>query len=98
MNWIEKKVDEFLFKLNRLTPAGGFMLENGNYGHGMLSEIFISDWLRTALQEAYQRGVEECKVDCKQKAETAALMALNACGVPEEEAVKHARIAVDSVF
>lgn len=58
----------------------------------------VIDWLRTTLTTYGNARFEEGVSDCKHKAETAALMALNACGVPEEEAVRHARITVESVF
>lgn len=53
---IEEEKKAFVYKLNRLTPAGGFMLENGNYGHGMLSETFMTAFLTTAMQRAYEAG------------------------------------------
>lgn len=63
--------------------------------HFTSSELqFVYAFFEKELKSAFEEG----RADCKHKAETAALMALNACGVPEEEAVKHARIAVDSVF
>ena len=105
MNLIEKKVEEFM------NLRSGYMqvVMSGTDAELDAFADKMETWLRTALEEAFLQGRdismkadevlrEEGRADCKRKAETAALMALNACGVPEEEAVKHARIAVESVF
>ena len=65
-----------------------------SFDKGIDHNIGLAKEITTYGNARYEEGVS----DCKHKAETAALMALNACGVTEEEAVKHARIAVDSVF
>jgi hypothetical protein len=65
-----------------------------NNGRDALQDLY--EELLDAIQYLKQLQIE--REEQKEKAHTYILMALNAAGVPEDEAILHARVATDSIY
>ena len=65
-----------------------------NNGRDALQDL--AEELMDAIQYLKQLQIE--REEQKEKAHTYILMALNAAGVPESEALLHARVATDSIY
>ena len=91
---IEEMVEEFEQQMPLMTAHGKLLCATASPS----TYKKIKDWLRTALTEAHQAGIDEASLDKEIDLTTAALMGMLTAGFPEELANKHASLIAKSIM